>query len=40
MLHEAGFQDLGPQSIYDYKFEDFEMDGYEPNPSIKGPVTI
>jgi thymidylate synthase len=29
-----------PDSIYDYKFEDFEVVGYEPYPSIKAPVAI
>jgi thymidylate synthase len=29
-----------PESIYDYKFEDFEVVGYEPYPSIKAPVAI
>lgn len=29
-----------PVSIYDYKFEDFEVVGYEPYPSIKAPVAI
>ncbi|WP_163032446.1 thymidylate synthase, partial [Pseudomonas viridiflava] len=29
-----------PKSIYDYKFEDFEIVGYEADPSIKAPVAI
>ncbi|MHC8379745.1 thymidylate synthase [Pseudomonas sp. MDT1-16] len=29
-----------PESIYDYKFEDFEVVGYEPYPGIKAPVAI
>lgn len=29
-----------PESIYDYRFEDFEVVGYEPYPSIKAPVAI
>ncbi|MGS2717371.1 thymidylate synthase [Eionea flava] len=29
-----------PESIYDYTFEDFVLEGYEPHPSIKAPVAI
>jgi len=29
-----------PASIYDYKFEDFEIVGYDPHPGIKAPVAI
>ena len=29
-----------PDSIYDYRFEDFEMVGYDPHPGIKAPVAI
>ena len=29
-----------PESIYDYRFEDFELVGYEPYPHIKAPVAI
>ncbi|MFT5296860.1 MAG: thymidylate synthase [Colwellia sp.] len=29
-----------PKSIYDYKFEDFELLGYDPQPAIKAPVAI
>lgn len=29
-----------PGSIYDYKFEDFEIVGYDPEPNIKAPVAI
>ncbi|EIK98500.1 thymidylate synthase [Pseudomonas sp. M47T1] len=29
-----------PASIYDYRFEDFEIVGYEPHPAIKAPVAI
>lgn len=29
-----------PDSIYDYKFEDFEVLGYEAHPNIKAPVAI
>ena len=29
-----------PESIYDYRFEDFELVGYNPHPHIKAPVAI
>jgi len=29
-----------PGSIYDYKFEDFEIVGYDPHPHIPAPVSI
>lgn len=29
-----------PESIFDYKYEDFEFVGYEPWPAIKAPVAI
>ncbi|MFG6204025.1 thymidylate synthase [Pseudomonas retamae] len=29
-----------PASIYDYKFEDFEIVGYNPHPHIPAPVSI
>lgn len=29
-----------PDSIYDYKFEDFEIIGYNPHPHIPAPVSI
>ncbi len=29
-----------PESIYDYQFEDFELIGYDPHPSIKAPVAV
>ena len=29
-----------PDSIFDYKFEDFEIVGYDPHPHIKAPVAI
>ncbi|WP_409341877.1 thymidylate synthase [Paenibacillus sp. MBLB4367] len=29
-----------PDSIFDYRFEDFELEGYEAHPSIKAPIAI
>lgn len=29
-----------PASIFDYRFEDFEIIGYEPQPAIKAPIAI
>jgi len=29
-----------PDSIFDYKFEDFEIVGYESHPHIKAPVAV
>lgn len=29
-----------PENIYDYKFEDFEIVGYDPHPHIPAPVSI
>lgn len=29
-----------PSSIFDYHFEDFEIEGYDPYPAIKAPVAI
>jgi thymidylate synthase len=29
-----------PDSIYDYRFEDFELVGYEPHPHIAAPVAV
>jgi thymidylate synthase len=29
-----------PDSIYDYRFEDFELEGYDPHPHIAAPVAI
>lgn len=28
------------QNIFDFKFEDFEIDGYESHPGIKGMVAV
>ena len=29
-----------PDSIFDYRFEDFEIAGYDPHPHIKAPVAV
>ncbi|MFL6674215.1 MAG: thymidylate synthase [Massilia sp.] len=29
-----------PESLFDYRFEDFEVVGYEPHPGIKAPVAV
>ncbi|MGB6105213.1 MAG: thymidylate synthase [Pusillimonas sp.] len=29
-----------PESIYDYRFEDFEISGYDPHPSISAPIAV
>jgi thymidylate synthase len=29
-----------PSSIFDYQFDDFEIEGYDPHPAIKAPVAI
>jgi thymidylate synthase len=29
-----------PKTIYDYRFEDFELVGYEPHPHIAAPVAV
>lgn len=29
-----------PASIFDYQFEDFEIVGYDPHPTIKAPVAV
>lgn len=29
-----------PDSLFDYKFEDFEIVGYESHPHIKAPVAV
>ena len=29
-----------PDSLFDYRFEDFEVTGYDPDPAIKAPVAV
>ncbi len=29
-----------PASLFDYRFEDFELQGYEAHPSIKAPIAV
>lgn len=29
-----------PESIFDYRFEDFEIEGYDPHPGIKALMAI
>jgi thymidylate synthase len=29
-----------PESIYDYRIEDFQLLGYDPHPPIRAPISV
>ncbi|MDO8439518.1 MAG: thymidylate synthase, partial [Telluria sp.] len=29
-----------PESLFDYQFDDFAFEGYDPHPLIKAPVAV
>lgn len=29
-----------PDSLFDYRYEDFELEGYDPDPAIRAPVAV
>jgi thymidylate synthase len=29
-----------PDTLFDYRFEDFELTGYDPHPNIPAPVAV
>jgi thymidylate synthase len=28
------------KSLFDYRYEDFQLTGYDPHPSIKAPIAV
>ena len=41
LMKKRGFDvNLSVKNIHDFKFEDFELVGYDPHPGIKAPVAV
>ena len=36
---DAGI-DAAPRSIFDYRYEHFELESYDPHPHIKAPIAV
>ena len=32
--------DREPGSIFDFRYEDFRLEGYDPHPHIKAPIAV